>query len=415
MTVRATKPQKSKKSTTDATEAFDLKEILQKMPMFSTLTPEALDLVIKICQKRKLKKNEVLFKEGDAGDFAYIIETGKIEIYTEMSGDKVIFATKGGGTIIGELSLLDKAPRMASVRAIEPCRVVGIGSKDFMELLTTQASITNGVLQDVVSRWRQNEGILKNRERELQQAKQLIEIQRQKSEELLLNILPKAVADELKLNGATQPLHYDSITVIFTDFKGFTKISEQMSPEELVGQLDYFFSAFDGLADKYKLEKLKTIGDAYMCAGGIPTINSSHPVDACLFALQVQFIMQETKRIKSEQGLPFWELRLGIHTGPVVAGVIGKKKFAYDVWGDAVNTAARMESSGEPGRINISGRTYDLVKDFFDFDYRGKIEAKNKGKIDMYFLNNIKKEFSADESGRLPNDKFWKLYNKRFC
>ena len=216
------------------------------------------------------------------------------------------------------------------------------------------------------------------------------------------------------MNGATQPLHYDSVTVIFTDFKGFTKISEQMSAEELVGELDIFFTSFDELADKYKLEKLKTIGDAYMCAGGLPTVNNTHPVDACLFALQVQFVMKETKRIKSEKGLPFWELRLGIHTGPVVAGVIGKKKFAYDVWGDAVNTAARMESSGEPGRINISGRTYDLVKDFFEFDYRGKIEAKNKGKIDMYFLNSIKKEFSADETGRVPNEKFWELYNTRF-
>jgi hypothetical protein len=194
-----------------------------------------------------------------------------------MSGDKVVFAKKGAGTIIGELSLLDKAPRMASVRAIEPCRVVGIGSKDFMELLNTQASITYGVLQDVVARWRQNEGILKNRERELQQAKQLIELQRQKSEELLLNILPKAVADELKLNGATQPLHYDSVTVIFTDFKGFTKISEQMSPEELVGELDIFFTSFDELADKFKLEKLKTIGDAYMCAGGLPNLGFSAP------------------------------------------------------------------------------------------------------------------------------------------
>ena len=410
MSARVLKARKSSKTTT----SFDLKEILRKMQMFSSLSEEELDLVIKICQKRKLRKNEVLFREGDSGDFAYIIETGKIEIYTEMSGDKVVFATKEAGTIIGELALLDKAPRMASVRAIEPCQVVGIGSEDFMQFLTTQAAITYGVLQDVVARWRQNEGILKNRERELQQAKQLIEIQRQKSEELLLNILPKAVADELKLNGATQPLHYDSVTVIFTDFKGFTKISEQMSAEELVGELDIFFTSFDELADKYKLEKLKTIGDAYMCAGGLPTVNNTHPVDACLFALQVQFVMKETKRIKSEKGLPFWELRLGIHTGPVVAGVIGKKKFAYDVWGDAVNTAARMESSGEPGRINISGRTYDLVKDFFEFDYRGKIEAKNKGKIDMYFLNSIKKEFSADETGRVPNEKFWELYNTRF-
>ena len=174
MSARVLKARKSSKTTT----SFDLKEILRKMQMFSSLSEEELDLVIKICQKRKLRKNEVLFREGDSGDFAYIIETGKIEIYTEMSGDKVVFATKEAGTIIGELALLDKAPRMASVRAIEPCQVVGIGSEDFMQLLTTQAAITYGVLQDVVARWRQNEGILKNRERELQQAKQLIEIQR---------------------------------------------------------------------------------------------------------------------------------------------------------------------------------------------------------------------------------------------
>ncbi|HMZ67645.1 MAG TPA: adenylate/guanylate cyclase domain-containing protein, partial [Leptospiraceae bacterium] len=324
-------------------------------------------------------------------------------------------ATKGSGTIIGELALLDKSPRMASVRAVEPCRVVGIGAKEFMDLVTTQPAIANGVLQDVVARWRQNEGILKKREKELQQAKQLIELQRQKSEELLLNILPKAVADELKLNGATQPLHYDSVTVIFTDFKGFTKISEQMTPEELVSRLDVFFTSFDELADKFKLEKLKTIGDAYMCAGGLPTVNKTHPVDACLFALQVQYIMRVAKELKQSMDLPFWELRLGIHTGPVVAGVIGKKKFAYDVWGDAVNTSARMESSGEPGRINISGRTYELVKDFFEFEYRGKIEAKNKGKIDMYFLNSLKKDLSDAEEGHVPNQKFWELYNKTFA
>ncbi|HMY33533.1 MAG TPA: adenylate/guanylate cyclase domain-containing protein [Leptospiraceae bacterium] len=411
MTARATKPAKPKKEK----NSFDLKEILLKIPMFSNLSHEALDLVIQICQTRKLKKNEILFKEGDAGDFAYIIEAGKIEIFTEISGDKVIFATKGSGTIIGELALLDKSPRMASVRAVEPCRVVGIGAKEFMDLVTTQPAIANGVLQDVVARWRQNEGILKKREKELQQAKQLIELQRQKSEELLLNILPKAVADELKLNGATQPLHYDSVTVIFTDFKGFTKISEQMTPEELVSRLDVFFTSFDELADKFKLEKLKTIGDAYMCAGGLPTVNKTHPVDACLFALQVQYIMRVAKELKQSMDLPFWELRLGIHTGPVVAGVIGKKKFAYDVWGDAVNTSARMESSGEPGRINISGRTYELVKDFFEFEYRGKIEAKNKGKIDMYFLNSLKKDLSDAEEGHVPNQKFWELYNKTFA
>jgi class 3 adenylate cyclase len=171
--------------------------------------------------------------------------------------------------------------------------------------------------------------------------------------------------------------------------------------------LDGCFSQFDEICKHNNLEKLKTIGDAYMCAGGIPVSNSSHPVDICLAALEFRSFMIQMGDIKKALGLPFWELRMGIHTGPVTAGVIGTNKFTYDIWGDTVNTASRMESSGEAGKINISGSTYNLVKNLFQCNHRGKVQAKGKGEVDMYFLERIKSEFSADQDGLVPNQDFF--------
>lgn len=230
--------------------------------------------------------------------------------------------------------------------------------------------------------------------------------EREKSEKLLLNILPQNVATELKVTGAVVPQHFESASVLFTDFVGFTKISETMTAAELVKELDGCFSQFDEVIKHNNLEKLKTIGDAYMCAGGIPVANKSHPVDICLAALEFRAFMLQMQEIKASLGLPFWQLRIGINTGPVTAGVVGTNKFAYDIWGDAVNTASRMESSGEPGRVNISQATYERVKDFFDCEYRGKVKAKGKGEVEMYFLLRIKPEFSADTEGKIPNAKF---------
>lgn len=147
-----------------------------------------------------------------------------------------------------------------------------------------------------------------------------------------------------------------------------------------------------------------------MCAGGIPKRNQTHAIDSILAALEIQAFMNIMKQIKADQGLPFWELRLGIHSGPLVAGVIGEKKFAYDVWGDTVNTASRMESSGTPGKINISGTTYDMIREVFECDYRGKVNAKNKGEVEMYYVLGLKKEFSLSEDLRTPNENFWKFY-----
>jgi len=239
-----------------------------------------------------------------------------------------------------------------------------------------------------------------------------LEASRKKSDELLLNILPVSIADELKIDGRAVPRGYDSVSVMFTDFKGFTMVAEKKSPEELIRDLDFCFNYFDGLVEQYNLEKIKTIGDAYMCAGGIPQSNGSHQIEIVLAALDLQRFMIETGKKKKKNGESFWELRLGIHTGPVVAGVVGTKKFAYDIWGDAVNTASRMESSGEPAKVNISSATYELVKDYFVCTHRGRIAAKNKGEIDMYFLESIRPEYSIDGKGLQHNQKLIDVIEK---
>lgn len=210
--------------------------------------------------------------------------------------------------------------------------------------------------------------------------------EKDKSDKLLLNILPLDVAHELKRSGKVNPRNYELATVMFTDFKNFTNIAEKQSPEQTVHQLNRFFETFDEIISAHNLEKIKTIGDGYLCAGGLPVSNVSNPVDAVKAGLEM---LQAMKRLQEEDGELKelnWELRVGIHTGPVVAGVIGKKKFAYDIWGDTVNLAARLEASGEAGKVNISGETYLLVKDVFRCEHRGKVKAKNKGEIDMYFV-----------------------------
>ena len=212
--------------------------------------------------------------------------------------------------------------------------------------------------------------------------------EKQRSEELLLNILPGEVAEELKAKGSADAKQFDEITVMFTDFKGFTQIAEKMSPGELVAEIDICFKAFDAIITRNGLEKIKTIGDSYMCAGGLPVPTADHAAKVVIAALEIQEFMEQHQRERAGQGKARFEARIGIHTGPVVAGIVGVKKFAYDIWADTVNIASRMESSGEAGKVNISGSTYASVKDKFMCQYRGKIEAKNKGEIDMYFVGN---------------------------
>lgn len=210
---------------------------------------------------------------------------------------------------------------------------------------------------------------------------------KKRSDELLLNILPSEVAEELKTKGSADAKQFNEVTVMFTDFKNFTQISEKLSPAELVSEIHTCFKAFDNIIGKHNIEKIKTIGDSYMCAGGLPVANTTHATDVVKAAIEIQqFMQQHLQQQKKENKEPF-EIRIGVHTGPVVAGIVGVKKFAYDIWGDTVNIASRMESSSEAGKVNISGSTYELVKDKFNCIYRGKIKAKHKGEIDMYFVD----------------------------
>ncbi len=210
--------------------------------------------------------------------------------------------------------------------------------------------------------------------------------EKKRSEELLLNILPMETALELKLKGSTLAKDYEMVTVIFTDFINFTRASENLKAQELVNHIHYYYSEFDRIIANHSIEKIKTIGDGYMAAGGLPVPNNTNPEDAVRAALEIKQFMELDKRQRLLEGKEVFELRIGINTGPVVAGIVGIKKFAYDIWGDTVNIASRIESAGEAGKVNISGATYELVKDKFNCIYRGKVQAKNKGEIDMYFV-----------------------------
>lgn len=210
--------------------------------------------------------------------------------------------------------------------------------------------------------------------------------EKQRSEELLLNILPAQTAEELKNYGVTEARSYDEASVLFSDFKGFTQMAESMNSQTLVKALDQTFKRFDDLCDQFQVEKIKTIGDAYMCATGLPAEDPNHALNMVEFAFAMRASMEEINAKNKHLGLPAWDIRIGIHSGSLIAGVVGKKKFAYDIWGDTVNIAARMESSGEINRINVSESTMLKLNECYDLEHRGKIAAKNKGSLEMYFV-----------------------------
>lgn len=261
--------------------------------------------------------------------------------------------------------------------------------QDFVESLYWLAGFFGIIMLIITGSWlygRRLNKKLADRNEQIEKQKGEIESERIRAEGLLLNILPKEVANELKDKGAATPKHYDSATVLFTDFQGFTKIAATMPPAEVVSELNECFLKFDEIAEKYRLEKIKTMGDAYMCAGGLPVENDTHPVDAIAAAKEILAFIEHRNQKLAAAGKAPWPIRIGIHTGELVAGVVGSKKFAYDIWGDTVNVASRMETNSEPGQINISEATYDLVKAKFECKYRGEVEVKNKGKMGMYLV-----------------------------
>jgi ligand-binding sensor domain-containing protein/class 3 adenylate cyclase/HD superfamily phosphodiesterase len=245
-----------------------------------------------------------------------------------------------------------------------------------------------------------------NQKQKLESQKELLEKEKDKVDKLLLNMLPQEMVEELKTKGKASARHYRMSSIMFTDFKGFTQIAETIRPKDLVAELDRCFIKFDEIIEKYGLEKIKTIGDSYMCAGGLPIRNKSNPIDIVLAGLEIQRFIEELKQEKIKKGEKYWELRIGVNTGELIAGVIGTKRFAYDIWGDAVNIASRMEMNSEVGKVNVSGKTYEHIAEYFDCTYRGKVPAKNKGEIDMYYVDKIKPELSVNGEGIIPNELF---------
>ncbi len=242
--------------------------------------------------------------------------------------------------------------------------------------------------------------------KELDRAQTEIAAEKARTEELLVNMLPVSIADELKKHGRVQPKFTPTATILFADFRGFTLLAERLEPVALIGLLDQYFTAFDEIVVRHSLEKLKTIGDAYMAVAGVPAATRRHPIDTCLAALEIQGTVTRMKAQREKMRLPTLELRIGIHTGPVISGVVGRRKFTFDIWGDAVNTAALMEANGVPGRINVSETVVGHINTLFELEPRGAVDTKHHRPLEMFFLNRLRPDLSRDPEGRMPNDKF---------
>jgi adenylate cyclase len=239
------------------------------------------------------------------------------------------------------------------------------------------------------------EAQVQERTKELLEKNDLLKGEIERSESLLLNILPFHTAQELKQYGKAEARFFEKVTVMFTDFRGFTKIAERLTPAELVEEIDICYKAFDSIIEKFGIEKIKTIGDSYMAAAGLPVPDPDHALKVVSAAMEIHQYMAIHQAERKAKNRPVFEIRIGINSGSVVAGIVGSKKFAYDIWGDAVNLASRMESACETGRINISEETYTLIKDQFSCSYRGEIEAKNKGMVAMYYVDSRKPETNS--------------------
>ncbi len=247
-------------------------------------------------------------------------------------------------------------------------------------------------------------------DQELAQCSAKIEQQRQIADSLLLNILPATVAEEFRRKGSVEPKYLEDATIIFTDFVGFSSFTEKLAAEDLVKMLHEYFSAFDEITVRYGLEKLKTIGDSYMCAGGLPERNPSHPVDAVMAAMEMVRAVTERRGADTQHS---WSIRIGIHTGHLIAGIVGKKKFAYDIWGESVNYASRLESNSEPNRIALSAQTYSRTKDFFECEKHSKTLAKDSQNMDLYFVNGFLPSLT-DDFKQIPPPAFLRRYRSYF-
>jgi adenylate cyclase len=312
-------------------------------------------------------------------DFPFVVGEPHFRFYCSMP-----LVTREGYSI-GSICVMDFEPRHLSLEQIESL-------KRLARQTMCQLEHRRQILE------------LAELNRSLEAARQAATAEQERSDSLIASLLPLPIAQELKAKGSVEARFHQATTVLFTDFVGFTRFAERAEPAVLVSFLDQVFSAFDEIAARHGLQSLKTIGDAYMAASGVPLASRSHCLDVCLAALEMRRSIRLLNERRAKLRLPTLELRVGVHSGPVMAGVVGKRKFTYDVWGDTVNVAARLESASEAGRVNVSATVYAQVKAYFDLAARGPIEIKNKSPVEMFFLDRLRPEFAADALGETPNE-----------
>lgn len=340
--------------------------------------------VLETTYKQQIEEVQALTKEEVSRREAEISE-GKRQTDSLMRAKNRMLQTMTQGQMLDSMIKAQQEREIQAQKALaaefDAARQKSESARNFMIMLTSLILVIAGLFFMLYRSKNKTAA-------ELSQKNKIIEDEQKKSDELLLNILPLAIAQELKTKKKVAARKYEDATVMFVDFTGFTQVSEKLGPEQLVAELDYCFTNFDHIISQYRIEKIKTVGDAYICASGLSDKNAS-PSDMVKAALQIQDFLLQLKAERMSQGLPCFEARLGIHTGPVVAGVVGEKKFAYDIWGDTVNIAARMEEACAPGHVNVSEATYWKAKYEFEWQPRGKVAAKNKGLMDMYYVTAV--------------------------
>jgi class 3 adenylate cyclase/FixJ family two-component response regulator len=370
------------------------------------------EMLIKMKFRTKISNGDLAFKFAGNGVQA-------LEILDSHSNINLIFTdinmpVMDGLTLLSKIKKNESLPKVVVISAYGDLKnirtAMNLGAFDFVTkpIDFADLEITMNKAVDEIERLNQtielknkHESLRIEKEQLIQKQNQILEqkveertkelqLEKNKSDDLLLNILPLDTANELKVNGYATPKHYDEVTVLFTDFKNFTKISEKLTAVELVEEINFCYSNFDRIITKYGIEKIKTIGDSYMCVGGLDHHAPKNVINTVLAAIDIRDFMEAEKERRRINDQFYFDIRIGLHTGPVIAGIVGIKKFAYDIWGNTVNIASRMESASEPSKINVSGETYELIKDHFNCEYRGKVMAKNKGDIDMYFVESKK-------------------------
>lgn len=320
----------------------------------------------------------------------------------EAGADSYITKPYSRTAILNKVNILTSR-KLSSVTKGDTA-VVSIDGVDY-DIKADKQHILNFFITTYQNVVMQNEELNKTKKK-LNKTNTELENSKVEMEKVLKNVFPATIADYLLEYGSVIPQRYEQVTVVFTDFVNFSKSAEIMSPDDLVLRLDKYFNDFDDILEKYNLEKIKTIGDSYIFAGGLPTPNNTHAVDCVLAGLEIMNLVQR----RLGQGEP-WDIRIGINTGPAVAGIIGSKRFAYDLWGSAVNIASRMEQASIPGMVNISQDTFNLVKGFFYCENRGAIATKNNGELPMYFVKGLHTHLHEKENITAPNDAFHKKYS----